>query len=96
MKEVLTTGVKEEEVHLQVRSGSDENLDPGEIVKILCIFKVFDDIRQDNLSIQIIKVFQQIFERLGLDIKLFPYKTISNRTGLDKNIGGIIEVLKNT
>lgn len=33
---------------------------------------------------------------MGLDIALFPYKTISNRTGVNKSIGGIIEVIKNT
>lgn len=65
-------------------------------MKIDCIFKVFDDIRQDNLSIQIIELFQHIFNTQDLDLRLFPYNTISNRTGITKNIGGIIEVIKHT
>ena len=38
----------------------------------------------------------EIYQRHNLDLKLFPYKTISNRTGEDLNIGGIIEVVPKT
>lgn len=48
---------------------------------ISCIFKTHDDIRRDNLSLQIIRIFQEIFEIEKLDLYLFPYKTISSRTG---------------
>ena len=66
---------------------------PPELVS--CIFKVFDDIRQDGLALQIIRMFQAIFKRTGLELHVFPYKTISNRTGESLNIGGIIEVVPN-
>jgi phosphatidylinositol 4-kinase len=46
-----------------------------------CIFKAKDDVRQDTLSIQIIKIFQEIFRKSRLDLFLYPYCTISNRTG---------------
>lgn len=38
----------------------------------------------------------EIFDKNGLDLKLFPYKTISNRTGESLDIGGIIEVVPKT
>ena len=64
--------------------------------KIACIFKVFDDIRQDTLALQIIGFFKHVFEKVGLDVYLYPYNTISNRSGAENNIGGIIQCIKNT
>jgi len=49
--------------------------------KFSCIFKAKDDVRQDTLSIQIIRVFQEIFRKFKLDLFLYPYSTVSNRTG---------------
>lgn len=49
--------------------------------EVSCIFKVFDDIRQDCLALQIIRLMQEIFDKNNLDLFLYPYKTISNRTG---------------
>lgn len=67
-----------------------------ERTEVSCIFKVFDDIRQDSLALQIIRLFMEIFEKNNLDLYLYPYKTISNRTGTGLNIGGIIECVPNT
>lgn len=41
-------------------------------------------------------MFKGIFDRFGLDLFVFPYKCISNRTGIKLNVGGIIEVIPNT
>ena len=48
---------------------------------VSCIFKAKDDVRQDTLSLQIIKLFQDIFRKTNLDLYLYPYSTVSNRTG---------------
>ena len=64
---------------------------PTKIVS--CIFKVNDDLRQDILALQFIKLFQKIFKKCGLDLYVAPYKCISNRTGPEQLLGGIIEVV---
>lgn len=57
------------------------NTEESEYEIVSCMFKVFDDIRQDTLALQVIKLFQYIFQTVGLDLYLVPYTTISNRTG---------------
>jgi len=57
------------------------------------IFKVYDDCRQDSLTVQVIRLFKECFESVGLHLVLVPYPVISNRTGLDAAVGGIIHVV---
>ncbi len=59
------------------------------------IFKVNDDIRQDTLALQVIQLFANIFSKYDLDLFVYPYKTIANRTGENDTIGGVIEVVPN-
>jgi len=75
---------------------NEEKVEEEKYEVISCIFKVFDDIRQDELALQVINLFKHIFQSVGLDLFLYPYRTISNRTGKDLDIGGIIEVVPNT
>lgn len=86
----------EQHVDSMISGGIDNrNRNKPEEHEISCIFKVFDDIRQDCLALQIIRLFLEIFERHNLGLNLFPYHTLSNRTGPNLDIGGIIEVVPN-
>lgn len=59
------------------------------------IFKVHDDCRQDILTLQVICILRDEFERIGLPLVLVPYTIIPTRTGPDLAIGGMIEVINN-
>ena len=67
-----------------------KNADPlGD--SLVVIFKAGDDLRQDALTLQIIRIMERKWEREGLDLKLSPYGCVS--TG---NETGFIEVVLNS
>ena len=66
-----------------------ENVEPlGKPISV--IFKVGDDLRQDALTLQIIRIFDKIWKNEGMDLLLNPYGCIA--TGDET---GMIEVVKN-
>lgn len=74
------------------------------------IFKLNDDVRQDQFAIQLMKLFQNVFNKTNLPLALRPYHVIPHRvlpnetfnnTGIENKgkirglLGGMIEVIPN-
>ncbi|KAF5834125.1 kinase-like domain-containing protein [Dunaliella salina] len=77
--------------HLVTPNPNPENQERGLPKSLACIFKVGDDVRQDVLALQVIRLLEEAFKSTGLPAYLCSYGCLP--TGYER---GIIEVVPNT
>lgn len=53
--------------------------------------QVGDDVRQDMLALQLMRIMRNIFEAVELDVRLFPYRVVATSPGC-----GVIECVPNS
>lgn len=73
------------------RTGNKESRENTIEIWQSAIFKVGDDCRQDVLALQMIAAFRGIFNNVGLDVYVYPYRVTATAPGC-----GVIDVLPNS
>eukprot|EP01006_Ploeotia_vitrea_P036247 TRINITY_DN66000_c6_g18_i1.p1 TRINITY_DN66000_c6_g18~~TRINITY_DN66000_c6_g18_i1.p1 ORF type:complete len:1249 (-),score=825.13 TRINITY_DN66000_c6_g18_i1:300-4046(-) len=68
----------------------------AEAPPIYIIFKSGDDLRQDILTLQLLKLMDKIWLADGLDMRLKPYRCIATGVNDEKEGVGMIEVVMNS